>query len=75
MAHPSGVGIIIPLEESIATQLFDDIPWDHEIDAIQKLCDEIDNSTQKELRDMAFHLLWHVKELSIDREPMTSDKL
>ncbi len=27
------------------------------------------------LRDMAYHLLWHVKELSLDREPLTNDQL
>ncbi len=29
----------------------------------------------KALRDMAFHLLWHVKELDVGREPLTTDKL
>ena len=28
-----------------------------------------------QLRDAAFHLLWHVKELDLDREPITTDKL
>lgn len=27
------------------------------------------------IRNMAFHLLWHVRELNLDREPMTSDKI
>ncbi len=29
----------------------------------------------KALRDAAFHLLWHVKELDLDREPLTADQL
>lgn len=29
----------------------------------------------KAVRDMAFHLLWHVRELNLDREPLTADKL
>jgi len=29
----------------------------------------------KALRDMAFHLLWHVRELDFGREPLTADKL
>lgn len=29
----------------------------------------------KALRDAAFHLLWYAKELSVDREPITTDKL
>lgn len=28
-----------------------------------------------EIRDAAFHLLWHCKEITLDREPLTSDKL
>ena len=28
-----------------------------------------------ELRDAAFHLLWHCKEITLDREPLTSDNL
>lgn len=27
------------------------------------------------IRNMAFHLLWHVRELDLDREPLTADKL
>lgn len=72
--HPSGVGNIVPLDEVSMEALDDDIPWEHELNAIQGLCDAIPVS-EKELRDAAFHLLWHVKELNLDREPLTADKL
>lgn len=72
--HPAGVGIIVPLDEPIANQLFDAIPWREELDAIQALFDKIPPEN-KDLRNMAFHLLWHVKELEMDREPITADKL
>lgn len=72
--HSSGRGTIIPLDGVIAKTLYDLIPWEHELDAIQSLFDRIDPS-QKDLRNAAFHLLWHVKELNQDREPVTADKL
>lgn len=70
--HPSGVGTIIPLDEPIAAALEPTIPWPHELDAIQGLFDGIP-AEQQELRDAAFHLLWHVRELDLDREPITND--
>lgn len=70
--HPSGVGTIVPLDEPIAAALEPHIPWKHEIAAIQWLFDNIP-AGQKELRDAAFHLLWHVIELDLDREPITAD--
>lgn len=73
--HPVGVGTIVPLEQNIADALWDLIPWDHELNAIQSLFDTIDATSSKPLRDAAFHLLWFVKELNNDREPMTNDLL
>lgn len=70
--HPSGVGTIIPLDAPIAAELEPHIPWGHEIAAIQGLFDAIPVE-QRDLRNAAFHLLWHVKELDLDREPITSD--
>jgi hypothetical protein len=70
--HPSGTGTIVPLDAPIATALYDHIPWDHELKGIQELFDGIPVE-KKELRNAAFHLLWHVKELNMDREPITSD--
>lgn len=65
---------VVPLEEKHVEELFALIPWDYEIDAMQKLFNDIPTE-QKELRDMAFHLLWHARELCLDREPLTQDKL
>lgn len=75
--HPSGVGTIIPLDEKIQKDLYDLIPWDHELAAIQSLFDNMPSETpeDKEYRNAAFHLLWHVKELNLDREPITNDLL
>lgn len=70
--HASGVGTIIPLDAPIAAELEPHIPWGHEIAAIQGLFDAIPVE-QRDLRNAAFHLLWHVKELDLDREPITSD--
>ena len=74
-AHPSGRGVIVPLEEKHQKALWDSIPWEHELDGIQKLCDGIDPVGHRDLRNLAFHLLWHVRELNLDREPLTADKL
>jgi hypothetical protein len=73
--HPVGVGYIVDLDKQHQATLWEAIPWKHEIEAIQKLFDDIPADTQRDLRNMAFHLLWHVKELDLDREPMTADKL
>lgn len=70
--HPSGVGTIIPLDAPIAAELEPHIPWPHEIAAIQGLFDSIP-AEHRNLRNAAFHLLWHVKEIDLDREPITSD--
>lgn len=74
-AHPSGRGFIIELDHTIKDELWDFIPWPHEIKAMESLFESIDSVSQKDLRNAAFHLLWHVKELNLDREPITTDKL
>lgn len=63
-----------PLEEDHQAALSDAIPWGYELDAIQKLFDAISDA-EVPLRNAAFHLLWHVRELCLDREPVTRDKL
>lgn len=65
---------VTPLEEEHRRKLYDLIPWPREIDGMQRTFDEIPVS-EKAIRDAAFHLLWHVKELNLDREPLTADKL
>ncbi len=74
-AHPSGTGTIVSLQKDHAESLWESIPWDHELDSIQTLLDKIEPSTKTSLRNAAFHLLWFVRELNNDREPLTADKL
>lgn len=73
--HPSGRGYVVALDEPIATALWESIPWTRELDMMAALFEGIDAKTHKSLRDAAFHLLWFAKELDLDREPMTSDRL
>ena len=84
--HPSGRGLIIDLDKQIADSLWDAIPWGgqkledgtvapDELGGYGKLFDSIDPKKDRELRNAAFHLLWHVTELHLDREPLSSDKL
>lgn len=73
--HPSGRGKIVDLTDDLKSRLDNLLPWDHEIKGIESLLDLIDPVTEKATRDMAFHLLWHVKELCLGREPITLDKL
>lgn len=63
-----------PLEDAHRAALFDLIPWPYELDAVQALFDKIPEA-EAALRDAAFHLLWHARELCLDREPATRDKL
>lgn len=64
-----------PLEEEHIMALWDTTPYMRELVAMEPLLDSIDLVTDKSLRDMVFHLLWFAKELTLDREPMTTDKL
>src|SRR4051794_16063177 len=67
-AHPSGRGTIVNLQPDHAQALDEHIPWAHELQAIQQLLDGIDPVAECDLRNMAFLLLWHVKELDRGRE-------
>lgn len=73
--HPVGRGTIIDLDEPIAKALWDHIPWDEELDVYANVFEKIDPVAERDLRNAAFHLLWHAKELARDREPLTNDKL
>lgn len=46
-------------------------------DGIERMVEQmaVADPDAKELRDAAFHLLWHTIEIANDREPMTQDKL
>lgn len=66
---------IVPLEQAEVNRLWDFVPWPHELEAMGNLFETIPNASHKETRDAAFHLLWFGRELVLDREPMTNDKL
>lgn len=74
-AHPVGVGTIVDLHPEIMSKLEPHIPWMEELDMMAGVFEAISAETHKPLRDAAFHLLWHAKELCLDREPLTADKL
>jgi hypothetical protein len=71
-AHPSGRGVVIGLSESNERALANHVPHER---LLKLYSEEFEEITSKELRDAAFHLLWHVVELSKKREPITNDKL
>lgn len=73
--HASGRGLMVSLQDDQAKALEKHIPWSHELEGIAGVFDTIDPEKDKGLRDAAFHLLWHVKELDLGREPLTSDQL
>lgn len=73
--HASGKGVIIDLEPEHVLALWDHVPWDWELKAYGILFDKIDPVGERDLRDAAYHLLWHGWELYLDREPLTADKL
>lgn len=72
--HPSGRGVIVPLTAEVKDAIYELIPWSHELDAIQGLFDTIP-ATDHVLRKCAFHLLWYVRELNLDREPITLESV
>lgn len=73
--HPSGLGQIVLLEGEEIKRMWEHVPWQEELDMYAALFDKIDPVGQKELRDAAHHLLWFGRELCLDREPITNDKL
>ena len=66
----------IPLSEDLIKSLWDTTPWPSEL---RRLSNEtgagLFDALEGKIRDIAFHLLWHCNEISIDREPLTTDKL
>lgn len=73
--HPSGRGLVVPLDEAEVKRIWDVVPWQEELDLYAGWFDKIDPVKLKPLRDAAFHLLWYGRELFLDREPMTADRL
>lgn len=73
--HASGKGTVVPLHADEVKRIWDAVPWKDEITGyLAPLFDTIPAS-QKPLRDAAHHLLWLAGELTLDREPITNDKL
>lgn len=67
---------VTPLEESHVKSLWDVTPWMSELNQLSNgEGTGLFDSLTGELRDCAFHLLWHAKEITLDREPLTQDKL
>jgi hypothetical protein len=73
--HPSGVGLMVPLEKEVAAAIDAHVPWADECESLKQVFGAIDPVGQKELRDAAHHLLWYAIELERGRQPMTSDQL
>lgn len=93
---------VIPLEHEHVNLLWDLIPWDYELDAMERVLDNLPDGTQEytevvsvdgtgktatrsavrivdqaafDLKKMSRHLIWYARELCLDREPLTHDKL
>lgn len=67
---------VTPLEKEHVVALDPHTPWMRELNTLSTPHgDGLFDSLTGELRDCAFHLLWHCKEITLDREPLTQDKL
>lgn len=80
---------IVCLTPDLVQKLWDAVPWGYEIAAMSKLFGRafhgIDPDTGEQIHepwimdkavcDAAFHLLWFARELALDREPLTQEKL
>jgi hypothetical protein len=64
-----------PLPDAEVERIWDDVPWEDELNTMGERFDTISPSANKDLRDAAFHLLWYGRELIRDREPMTLEFL
>lgn len=73
--HPSGRGRVVPLEPETIKAIGDSVPWEDELTMLAQVFDRIDPVEDKDLRDAAHHLLWWGRELNLDREPLTTEKL
>ena len=73
--HPSGRGKVVKLPGAIKKRLERLVPNAEQLALAAGLFDQIPADSQRAPRDMAHHLLWHVKELKLGREPITTDLL
>lgn len=66
----------IPLSKELLKQLDSTTPWLRELDTLSNSAGTgLFDNLEGDLRNCAFHLLWYAKEISLDREPMSMDKL
>lgn len=73
--HPSGRGTITPLEDGEMRRIYNAVPWSHECDMMGRVFSGLDPVARRDVRNAAFHLLWYARELTIDRQPITTDRL
>lgn len=67
---------VVPLEEQHVKALDPVTPWMRELDTLSnREATGLFDGLTGPLRDAAFSLLWHAKELTLGREPITQDKL
>lgn len=62
-----------PLEAKHVAELWEVTPWMRELESIG--VNLIDALPQGDTRNALTHLLWFAKEITLDREPATADKL
>lgn len=68
--------VTTPLEDEHVKALWDVTPWMTELDVCSNTTDTgLFDSLTGEFRDCAFDLLWHTKEITLDREPLTQDRI
>lgn len=62
---------VVDLEHQHVQALWEFVPWLSECERMKELFDVLTG----DVRDMCFHLLWFCIELTLDREPITQDKI
>jgi len=65
-------GMVVPLEDAEIKRIWDKVPYMEECDLIGKAFDILPPGEQ---RNAAYHLLWYARELTLDREPMTQERV
>jgi len=68
----SSAADIIPLKKEEIDRIFEQVPWQEEIDMLKVMFEKIPSGA---FRELAHHLLWYAQELCGDREPMTKESL
>ena len=69
--HPLA-GMVVPLEDAEIKRIWDKVPYMEECDLIGKAFDILPPGEQ---RHAAYHLLLYARELTLDREPMTQERV